>query len=125
MFRDDRGALLEAPYACAIITSPAVHALGVRRYMPERLGEIGAVMFDRILKVLAVAERHGHRSLILGAWGCGAFGNDPATIAALFRDAIAGRHAGAFAAIVFAITDWSDGRRFLGPFADAFGVPRT
>ena len=31
VIRDDDGVLLEAPYRCAIITSPAVHARGVRR----------------------------------------------------------------------------------------------
>ena len=67
--RDDDGVLLEAPYQCAIITSPAVHARGVQKYMSHRMGKIAGVMWKRILKVLAVAESHGHRSLVLGAWG--------------------------------------------------------
>jgi len=121
VLRDDIGVLLEAPYECAIITSPAVHALGVQRYMPGRLGEIAPVMWKRILKVLAVAERHGHRSLVLGAWGCGAFGNDGNQIAGLFRQALEENFRGAFDHVLFAITDWSEDERFIGPFLKTFG----
>lgn len=31
--------------------------------------------------VLRVAGHNGHRTVVLGAWGCGAFGNDPSKIA--------------------------------------------
>ena len=81
--RDDNSEFLDEPYSCSIITSPAVHAHGVRRYMPEREAEIVPVMRERMVKVLAVAASHGHTSLVLGAWGCGAFGNDPATVSKL------------------------------------------
>ena len=121
VFRDECGALLETPYKCAIITSPAVYASAVQRHMPERLREIGPVMFERILKVLAVAERHGHRSLVLGAWGCGAFGNDGHQIAALFRQALEAHYRAAFDHVLFAITDWSEDKKYIGPFLKTFG----
>lgn len=122
VFRDDGGdALLETPYQCAILTSPAVRASGVRERMPKRRREIGPVMFERILKVLAVAERHGHRSLVLGAWGCGAFGNDGDQIAGLFRQALEVHFQGAFDHVLFAIMDWSEDEKFIGPFRRAFG----
>jgi uncharacterized protein (TIGR02452 family) len=121
VLRNDAGELLETPYSCSIITSPAVHANGVRRYMPARMGEITSAMWHRILKVLAVAERHGHKSLVLGAWGCGAFGNDGNEIAKLFRKALEGNFCGAFDYILFAITDWSEDERFIGPFMRNFG----
>lgn len=120
VIRDDAGELLETPYPCSIITSPAVQANGVRRYMPHREGEISGVMWRRILKVLGVAEKHGHRSLVLGAWGCGAFGNDGHDIARLFRKALEEHFCRAFDHVVFAVTDWSDDEKFIGPFADVF-----
>ena len=120
ILRADDGTLLEAPYTCAIITCPAVHAGGVRRYVPEREGEIGPIMWKRILKVLAVAEHHHHLALVLGAWGCGAFENDGNQIASLFREALATTFRGAFEHVVFAITDWSDEKRFIGPFQRIF-----
>ena len=59
-------------------------------------------------------------TLILGAWGCGAFGSDPERTAADFREALEGEFRGAFSKTIFAITDLSPRRKFLGPFLDAF-----
>ncbi len=73
--------------------------------------------------MLAIAAAHGYADLVLGAWGCGAFGNEPHATAADFRAALAGPFDGAFDQVVFAITDWSPERRFLGPFHDAFRNP--
>ena len=72
--------------------------------------------------VLAIARAYDHAVLVLGAWGCGAFGNDPHRTAADFRHAHENDFTGAFSDIVFAITDWSPERRFLGPFRDDFAT---
>ena len=95
-------------------------AYGVRKYRPQRVGEIGPAMWKRILKVLAVAECHQHDSLVLGAWGCGAFGNEGHEIAGLFHKALEENFRGVFRHIVFAVTDWSDDHRFIGPFQQVF-----
>ena len=120
VFRDDDSNLLDEIYLCCFITSPAVHAIGVSKYMPLRQGEIVPTMKTRIHKVLSIAAAHHHTHLVLGAWGCGAFGNDGAMIASLFRSALDGEFRGLFKQVVFAITDWSDDQRFIGPFASAF-----
>ena len=39
-------------------------------------------------RVLAIASAYGYEALVLGAWGCGAFGNDPACTASDFREAL-------------------------------------
>ena len=39
--------------------------------------------------ILCVAAAHGAEILILGAFGCGAFQNDPEAVAAAYRDALA------------------------------------
>ena len=70
-------------------------------------------MKKRIHRVLAIARSYGYNALVLGAWGCGAFHNDPHRTAADFRDALANDFSGAFSDIVFAIADWSQERRFL------------
>lgn len=62
----------------------------------------------------------GYELLILGAWGCGGFGNDPLQTARDFRGALDGDFAGAFTRVVFAITDSSDHRRYLRPFYEVF-----
>jgi uncharacterized protein (TIGR02452 family) len=74
----------------------------------------------RIHRVLAIAQAYGYSVLVLGAWGCGAFANDPRRTAIDFRQALENDFCGAFSDIVFAITDWSPERRFLGPFRDVF-----
>ncbi len=42
-----------------------------------------------------------------------------------FANALEGAFKGVFETVVFAITDWSEERRFIGPFCRAFGVPVT
>jgi len=121
VIRTDDGALLDQPYLCSFLTSPAVNAKVVLERNPHRHTEIRAAMRSRISKVLSVATLHKHDTLILGAWGCGAFGNNADHIAEFFREALATRYKGVFAHIVFAITDWSTNHRFIGPFERAFG----
>ena len=119
VFRDDEGQLLDRPWPLSIITCPAVNANGLL-YAAHRTAEIRARMRGRTARVLSVAAHHQHRRLILGAWGCGAFGLDPEMMAAIFKDALTGSHRGVFEVIVFAITDWSADHRFIGPFERAF-----
>lgn len=116
----DDGKWLERPWTVSIVTSPAVHANGVRRYLASRVHEIEPRMRRRTKKVLAVAANEGATGLVLGAWGCGAFGNDGQMVAEIFREELQGEFAGAFERIVFAITDWSIDERYIGPFRAAW-----
>ena len=58
---------------------------------------------------------------MLDAWGCGAFGNDGAEIAPLFRQALEENFRGAYRQAIFAVLDRSQEKRFIGPFQRAFG----
>lgn len=118
VIRDDEGTLLETPYLVSILTAAAPHA---NKVLEGRRQEILPAMWSRLLKVLAVGLAHGHDAIVLGAWGCGAFGNDGNEVAALFRKALTENFRGAYRHVVFAIVDWSDERRFIGPFEAAFG----
>ena len=61
---------------------------------------------EKIRAMLRVAYAQGHRTLILGAFGCGAYGNPPRHTAGIFRNVFAEEEfAGAFKRIVFAIID--------------------
>jgi uncharacterized protein (TIGR02452 family) len=104
VFRADDGLLLEEPYAVALITSAAVNAA---KLDPRRRSEIAPAMWQRIVKVLAIGALHGHDSINLGAWGCGAFDNDGNEIAGLFDRALRNNFKGAYSRVTFAITDWS------------------
>jgi uncharacterized protein (TIGR02452 family) len=79
----------------------------------------------RIHRILSIASSFGYESLVLGAWGCGAFGNDAQKTAEDFCQALTTEFAGCFSDIVFAICDWSPQRKFLGPFRDVFAMQTT
>jgi len=107
VFRSDEGAELESPWQLSFITCAAPYAPDIGQ------PEAGDLLQERIRRVLAVARAYSHRALVLGAWGCGAFANDPCRTAVDFRSALEGEFQGAISDIVFAITDWSPERKFL------------
>jgi uncharacterized protein (TIGR02452 family) len=88
VFRDDKGALLPEPYSAGFLTAAAPNRSAIARNQPHLLAEIPEVLHRRARRVLAVAAAHGHRSLVLGAWGWGVFGNDPTEVAAVFAAAL-------------------------------------
>ncbi|MET0422427.1 MAG: TIGR02452 family protein [Actinoplanes sp.] len=103
VFRNDRGELLPAAYPVSFLTAAAPNRSAMTGTRPELLATLPEVLTRRATRILAVAAAHGHRRLVLGAWGCGVFGNDPATVADAFATALS---AGPwFDEIVFAILD--------------------
>lgn len=102
-FRDDDGGWLDRPVLASVITCAAPNASALRQQQRFDAGEIERALRRRARFVLAVAAHHGIERLILGAWGAGVFGNDPAMVASAFRDPLRGEFAGAFAEVVFAV----------------------
>jgi len=115
VFRTDDGTPLDEPWLASFLTCAAPYAPDVGQ--PDS----GDLLEERIHRVLAIARAYGHTTLVLGAWGCGAFRNDPDRTAADFRRALEGPFAGAFEHVVFAVADWSKERRYLGAFREVFG----
>lgn len=93
------------PFPVAFLTSPAPNAGTIRRQEPERAHEIPGALARRAELVLEVAALHGHRRLVLGAWGCGVFRNEPAAVAEAFRELLTGRFDGVFERVVFGVLD--------------------
>ncbi|WP_030648786.1 MULTISPECIES: TIGR02452 family protein [Streptomyces] len=123
VFRDDRGELMESPFLAGFLTSPAPNAGTILRQEPQRAAEIPGALARRAELVLEVAASHRYRQLVLGAWGCGVFRNDPAHVAEAFRGLLSGRFAGTFDRVVFAILDRNPATRET--FERAFTAPRT
>ena len=119
VFRDDDGTLLPSPYFCSFITCAAVNAKALK-LADKHSNRIANAMRSRITRVLSIAAEQNHSAIILGAWGCGAFGNRGDVIAQIFHNALTSKFRGVFAEVVFAVTDWSKERKFIGPFADTF-----
>mmetsp|Transcript_25343 Transcript_25343/g.32983 ORF Transcript_25343/g.32983 Transcript_25343/m.32983 type:complete len:104 (+) Transcript_25343:112-423(+) len=60
----------------------------------------------RIDTVLFAAKQTGKSNLILGAWGCGAFGNPTGPVAVIFRERLSSQEfRGTFQTVVFAVID--------------------
>jgi len=123
-FRDDRLELLEDPYVSAIITAPAPNAGEALRRDPAARPAISRALARRAAMVLAIAAAEGEPTLVLGAWGCGVFRNDPAEVAGVFADLLASpRFAGAFDRVVFAVLDRSPSAATRAAFERRFGAP--
>ncbi|AJD93042.1 hypothetical protein JMA_37240 (plasmid) [Jeotgalibacillus malaysiensis] len=104
VFREDGGAFEETPYLVSMITSPAVNASVVMKGNPSQRNVISQKMRARIRKVLAVARANQYDVIVLGAFGCGVFGNSSTEVARLFQEALEDeRYKGHFKKVVFAI----------------------
>lgn len=122
VFRDDRGRLLDEPYTVGFLTAAAPNAGVVLRTTPERVAELPRALGTRAERVLETAVAGGYRRLVLGAWGCGVFQNDPDQVAGAFRALLGdgGRFSGSFEHVVFGVLDRTRGAVVRGAFERAF-----
>ena len=111
--RDENSELVAYPWVCDVVTCAAPIS------SPYRDAYCRELFRKRIHRLFEVAASIGYTGLVLGAWGCGMFGNDPASTAKVFRELLEGEFLGCFGEVIFAVTDWSPERKFLGPFAAA------
>jgi len=100
VFRDESGALLDEPFPVSFITSPAPNRGALPPGTP-----VSDVLRHRAWKVLALAAAEGYERLVLGAWGCGVFRNDPAEVATIWSDLLSGPFASRFAHVTMAVWD--------------------
>ncbi len=120
VIRNDFGHLLLHPFSVSFITCPAVNAKAVLEKDSSLVGRVHEEMRKRIDRVLHVAALHRHKDLVLGAWGCGVFGNNPEAISNLFHESIHGKYAGRFGNITFAILDNSEDQKTFNSFWNVF-----
>lgn len=121
VFRNDDGSLLQTPYAAAFLTSPAVNAGAVKQNEPQKADLIAPINRERARKFLWIANREEHQTLILGAWGCGVFQNDPQEIAEMFKDLLAGEFENCFRRVIMAIYDKTPSKTVYHAFTEVFG----
>ncbi len=120
VFRDDEGTLLDAPRIAGFITSAAPNAGAIVTNRPDELALIEETFVDRAEGVLALAAAHGYRRLVLGAWGCGVFRNDPSMVAGVFaRHLKHGGWAERFDYIRFSVLDSAKDARTFAAFERA------
>ncbi len=124
VFRAEDGMLLEEGYHVSFLTCAAPNLGAILANQPATAASVPGVLAGRARRVLEVAAAHGHRTLVLGAWGCGVFRNDPATVAAVFAAELAGTR-GWFDRVVFAVLDRQAGTPTYSAFASALGEGRA
>jgi uncharacterized protein (TIGR02452 family) len=118
VFKYENGDVTDRVMCISVITSAAVNARELQKINEAKADVIEAVMRTRIEKVLALSMAQKHRTLILGAWGCGVFSNDPEMIADLFHEALTGKFANCFNRVVFAIL--TNDEYMIDPFRKRF-----
>jgi uncharacterized protein (TIGR02452 family) len=125
VIRDDDDRLLEDPWHVTIITSPAPNAGAIAQNDPPELERVEPTFRRRIEQVLSAAVAFDHTAVVLGAWGCGVFRNDPAMVARRFGEFLlpGGAFARAFTHISFAVLDRQGDT--LAAFANVFGSVKT
>jgi uncharacterized protein (TIGR02452 family) len=115
--------LLDRHFLASVITVPAPNAGQVLRRNPDAMPEIEKALRQRAGYILAVARDNGHRSLLLGAWGCGVFRNDPSMVADAFGRWLESPHFQRyFDRVVFGIYDSSKTKDTLTAFKNRFGL---
>jgi uncharacterized protein (TIGR02452 family) len=122
IIRGDDGELLPEPEPATFITAAAPNVGAAANNRPEELDHIPDVLRRRSEGVLALAASEGFSSLVLGAWGCGVFRNDPAMVAAIFADHLKGLWAGRFRRIAFSVFDTSADHETFNAFRRTFEV---
>ncbi|WP_067815325.1 TIGR02452 family protein [Nocardia inohanensis] len=121
VIRDDRNELVAHPFPLSFLTSPAPNAGQLALHNDGVPVPVGEILIERAARVLAVAARHRVRTLVLGAWGCGVFRNDPAEVAGAFERALH-VHGAAFEHVTFAIWDRSPASANRAAFESRFGA---
>lgn len=115
---------LDVPFVASVITAPAPNAGAMSQHdEPDAASRIRAAFERRWRNVLLVAAARGHRNVLLGAWGCGAFRNDPEVAASTVAPWLTSpRFAGCFDKVLFAIPDGGRSGDNLAAFRRQFGV---
>ncbi len=109
----------EARFQVDVITSAAPHLDPNKK--PVEPDHLAQVFYHRIKNILEIASAHDTEVLILGAFGCGAFGNPPELVAEQFYHLLVeNEYSARFEKVVFAIkrNDWDNSN--LLAFRDAF-----
>ncbi len=77
---------------CDIITCAAPNYMAASQYQKVSREENYHVLEARIKFILDITDNNRVHTLILGAFGCGGFGQDPVEVAELFKKHLVGRH---------------------------------
>jgi uncharacterized protein (TIGR02452 family) len=122
VFKNDKGQYLIPYYKASILSAPAPNRKAISRIGGGSDAEekYKKAFLKRMDRLLAVACKYNHTRLVLGAWGCGVFGNSPMEVAMMFKGLLLGRYSGCFDEVVFAVLDLNTCKVFANAFNSEF-----
>ena len=116
VFRASNFELFQKPFQMSFITVAAIKEPDLTPTGHFTDADKGQTR-DKIRTILRIGLKHGHDCLVLGALGCGAYGNPPADVARLFHEVIEEEEfRDKYKMLAFAIT----GQRCFAPFKKEF-----
>lgn len=125
VFRNDSLDLLEQPFVTSVFTLPAPNCSHNARAAHASSEDIRMHIRIRLETMFRAAQERGVRTLVLGAWGCGAFHIDPRLVAQTMRDLlVSDGWDRCFDTLIFAVRGDANGENFQtfrSTFADEFG----
>ena len=124
IFKDSNNDFVENSAVVSVITCAAPISKSSNNIKKE---ELEAIFYQRIMGILNVAIEYGYHYLVLGAFGCGAFGNDVGMVARQFFKALKvikgepNAEKEFFKEVTFAVKDNSESLYKLRAFGRYFG----
>lgn len=116
-FRDETFRLTETPVKASVLTLPAVN-MGQVILKGENVEEAKRVMRRRMKLCLGIFAEQKTKHLVLGAYGCGVFRNDPKEVALWWRELLEegmGQH---FISVFHAVLDHSKNQCCIKAFQE-------
>jgi len=112
--QDTNYSFLEEPYTLDIISVSAVR----NKEGMETSKKTNDITRTKVKQMLDIALENGNDALVLGAFGCGAYHNDPTTVSKIFADVLVSEeYSNLFKKIHFAILD--------GPKTNNYNIFKT
>lgn len=102
-YRDNDGSLKKPSYY-TVVSSPAPNA-GIAKEKEIDQKIINAYLYRRMDIILDSFLRHGIHNIVLGAFGCGVFKNDPNIVATYWNTLLRNKYKNSFNKVIFAIPD--------------------
>ena len=96
---------IDKQVACDIITCASPNWRAASEYGKATKDENTEALTSRIKFIMDIAAANKVDTLILGAFGCGVFRQDPYEVATIFKNFLYNQYAGVFKKVVFAIPD--------------------
>ncbi|MCL1913527.1 MAG: TIGR02452 family protein [Eubacteriaceae bacterium] len=119
-FRNEAGDLLAKPAKASVLTLPAVN-MGQVIQKGENIRMADEAMRRRMKIALAIFAKKNAKCIVLGAYGCGVFRNNPYKVALWWKELLA-EYSGHFEKAVFAVLDRSKQRGVFKAFENNFQV---